>query len=122
MVIEKLARVGYKHVGNYGIEGREAFRYSDDNEYIHWMAHNLYVCIEGNENLVNHLSLRNYLRNNKSAVESYGKLKQELAEKYPDDINAYVEGKTALITSLLEKEGMNVETLNRITTINKKDK
>jgi len=121
-VIEKLTSVGYEHTGNLGVEGREAFRYSEDNEYIHWMKHHLYVCIEGSENLVNHLLLRNHLRNNKSAAEEYGKLKQELAEKYPNDIDAYVKGKTSFIINILEKEGMDKEALNRITRINKKDK
>ncbi len=121
-VIKKLTSVGYEHIGNCGIDGREAFRYSEDNEYINWMEHHLYVCIEGTENLSNHILLRNYLRNNKRAVEAYGKLKQELAEKYPNDIDSYVEGKTSFIVNILEKAGMEIESLNRITRINNKDK
>ena len=74
------------------------------------------------ENLSNHILLRNYLRNNNRAVEAYGKLKQELAEKYPNDIDSYVEGKTSFIVNILEKAGMEIESLNRITRINKKDK
>lgn len=118
-VINKLAEVGYEHIGNYGVEGREAFRYSDNNTHINWMAHNLYVCLEGTENVVNHLMLRNHLRNNQYAVEAYSKVKRELAEKFPEDIDAYIDGKTELIVSFLRKEGMGKEALDRITDINK---
>lgn len=122
MVIKKLEGVGYKHIGDCGIEDREAFSYDKNNPNINWMQHNLYVCIEGSEGLINHLLLRNHLRNNKHSVEAYGKLKQALAKKYPKDISAYVEGKTALITRILEKEGLDKKSLSNITKVNKKDK
>lgn len=118
-VIEYLTNVDYTHVGNYGVEGREAFSYKEDNKHITWMAHHLYVCMDGCENLRNHLLLRNHLRKNKSAIESYSKIKQELEVKFPDDIDAYVDGKTDLITKFLKLEGMGMEVLKRITSINK---
>jgi len=77
------------------------------------------VCIEGVESLKNHLLLRDYLKNNVEAVKEYSLLKYKLAKKYPEDINAYVEGKTALITSFLAKAGMNNDELERITAANK---
>jgi len=121
-VIEQLISVGYIHVGNYGIDGREAFRYKEDNDNIKWMRHNLYVCIEGNENLRNHLLLRKHLRNNEKAIKAYSEIKLELANKYPNDIDSYVEGKTNIIAEFLRNEGMNIEELNRIKSINKKSK
>lgn len=120
-VIELLESVGYSHIGNLGIEGREAFKYLDDNSHIKWMEHHLYVCIRGNENLRNHLLLQKHLRNNKNAVEEYSKLKCELAEKHPNDIDSYVDGKTELITSFLKAEGMDKDELERIESINKKE-
>lgn len=122
LVIKKLQSVGYVHVGNYGVEGREALKYEENNERITWMTHHLYVCIEGTENVVNHIMLRNHLRKSEAARVAYGKLKQTLAEKHPNDIDAYVEGKTELITSLLAKEGMNPVALERITMLNRKVK
>jgi len=120
-VINRLKGVGYEHVGNYGVEGREAFKYSDDNGHICWMAHHLYVCLEGSENLNNHLMLRNHLRHHPSAVRAYSQLKQELASKFPNDMDGYIDGKTELITSFLIKEGMDIGALKRITEINKKE-
>ena len=118
--IESLKSVGYIHIGNLGIEGREAFKYSVDNSYIQWMEHNLYVCIRGNENLRNHLLLQKHLLKNKSAVAKYSTLKRNLAKKYPNDIDSYVEGKTKLITVFLKAEGMGKDELERIESINKK--
>ncbi len=120
-VINLLNEAGYTHVGNLGIEGREAFEYSEDNPYIKWIKHNLYVCIEGNDNVKNHLLLQKHLRNNKEAVEKYSLLKRELAKKYPNDIDSYVEGKTELITHFLKAEGMSPDVLHRIESINKKE-
>jgi len=120
--IEFLKSVGYKHIGNLGIEGREAFKYSEDNSHIQWMEHNLYVCVRGNENLRNHLLLKNHLLQNKTAIEQYSILKRNLAKKYPHNIDSYVEGKTELIKGFLAAEGMNEEELERIELMNKKER
>ncbi len=117
-VIERLESVGYEHLGDLGIKGREAFSHPSENTFIKWMAHHLYVCIEGSENLINHLLLQRHLRNNKEAVDAYSQIKRELAKAHPNDIDAYVDGKTALITSFLEKEGMTSDSLDRIQDIN----
>jgi GrpB-like predicted nucleotidyltransferase (UPF0157 family) len=121
VVINLLNGVGYTHIGNLGIEGRDAFKYSEDNPHLKWMEHNLYVCIEGNDNVKNHVLLKKHLLNNSDDVEKYSLLKRELANKYPNDIDSYIEGKTELITHFLKMEGMSSEVLNRIESINKKD-
>lgn len=120
-VIDLLAKVGYKHEGDMGIPGREVLKYDEDNPFIDWMTHHLYVCITGGENLENHLMLRDFLRGNPWAIEEYSNLKMELAKKYPEDIDSYVEGKTALITGYLEKQGLNNDALKRIRKINEKE-
>jgi GrpB-like predicted nucleotidyltransferase (UPF0157 family) len=119
-VIKLLETVGYTHRGNLGIEGREAFSYDVDNKNIHWIDHHLYVCLKGCNNLKNHLLLRDYLRNNPTAIKEYSDLKRSLANKYPYDIDLYVEGKTSLITSFLEACGMDCDELKNIVKINKK--
>ena len=120
LTIESLKSVGYIHIGNLGIEGREAFTCSVDNRSIQWMAHNLYVCIRGNENLRNHLLLKKHLLENENAVVKYSTLKRNLAKKYPNDIDSYVEGKTELIIAFLKAEGMSKNELARIVSINNK--
>ncbi len=119
LVLANLTNVGYNHIGNFGIEGREVLKYKPDNKYITWMTHNLYVCIDGCENLQNHLLLKKHLKKNKDAVKSYSEIKRNLAKMYPNDIDSYVDGKTELIIQFLKNEGMDMEELNRITAINK---
>jgi len=117
-VIKRLEAVGYEHVGNYGIEGREAMKYQEGTAFIKWMTHHLYVCLEGTDNLINHLKLRKHLRESPSARQAYSDLKQGLAKAHPHDIDAYIQGKTQLITDILAKEGMSQEALDRIKAIN----
>jgi GrpB-like predicted nucleotidyltransferase (UPF0157 family) len=119
-VIEKLENVGYKHLGTLGIEGRDAFSYNNDNPNITWMAHHLYVCMEGSINLENHFLLKKHLNNNEEAVQKYSQLKLELAKKFPNDIDGYIDGKTDLINSFLKKEGMASKRIQAIEEINKK--
>lgn len=85
------------------------------------MCHHLYVCMENCENLVNHLLLQKHLNSSTSAVEAYSQLKRQLAEKYPNDIDAYIDGKTELITSFLAAEGMDQQVIEDIKKINTKD-
>lgn len=119
-VISKLESSGYKHLGTMGVDDRHAFSYNDDHPKITWMAHHLYVCMAGSINLENHLLLKSYLKNNKEAVEKYSQLKLELAKKFPHDIDGYIDGKTDLINSFLEKEGMGLESLEAIEKTNRK--
>lgn len=119
-VITLLKGVGYKHLGDLGIQGREAFSYEENNPDITWMRHHLYVCLENCENLRNHLLLRKHLRNNPESVKLYSELKKDLAVKFNNDIDAYVDGKTDLISSFLKEEGMKSNELDRIEAVNKK--
>jgi GrpB-like predicted nucleotidyltransferase (UPF0157 family) len=110
-VIKKLRLLGYKHVGNLGITGREAFKrinektpnFGTEKE---WFKHHLYVCMEGSIGLMNHLNFRNYLREHPQKIAEYSRLKQDLAEKFSYDMDAYIDGKTDFIIDILHKTGM----------------
>jgi GrpB-like predicted nucleotidyltransferase (UPF0157 family) len=95
-VVERLAPLGYVHLGDLGIVGREAFRGPPDLP-----RHHLYVCASGAPALQAHLTLRDALRADPALAASYGALKRELAERYRDDRDSYAEEKTAFITSVL---------------------
>lgn len=120
-VIERLEQAEYIHEGDLGIVGREAFKYKEDNPNITWMKHHLYVCMAGCDSLENHMMIRRHLRNNPDAVKAYGEIKLQLAQAHPNDIDSYVEGKSKLLRSFLEKEGMNMEALEQIENANKKN-
>jgi GrpB-like predicted nucleotidyltransferase (UPF0157 family) len=54
-----------------------------------------------------HLSFREYLKRNIEDGERYGKLKMELAHRFPTDIKAYMAGKDACIQGMYRKIEMN---------------
>ena len=101
-VIATLAPLGYVHRGDLGIAGREAFARPADT-----FPHNLYLGLASAASIRNHLLLRDYLRQHPQAVLAYGRLKQQLARQYPDDIDAYVAGKSQFIADILTLQGMD---------------
>jgi GrpB-like predicted nucleotidyltransferase (UPF0157 family) len=123
-IIQKLSALGYQHVGDRGIPGREAFKRLDDMVpygagKTKWMEHHLYVCREDSTSLKNHLTLRNYLRANPSAMNEYAALKRKLAQAHPTDMNAYIEGKSVFIAAILIQEGMTATDVAAIIQQNK---
>jgi GrpB-like predicted nucleotidyltransferase (UPF0157 family) len=100
--IERLAALGYRHRGNLGIKGREAF---DSPRGL--PAHHLYVCLQGSSALQNHLIIRDCLRRSCNAAATYGALKKRLAERYPQDIEKYVSGKSEFLLGLLREAGVS---------------
>lgn len=99
-IIERLQQYGYVHQGNLGIEGREAFKRVMDDEF---MKYHLYVCPKDGKGYLEHLAFRDYLRSDEAARQEYEKVKLHLVEQYRYDIDAYCEGKTAFVTSILRK-------------------
>jgi GrpB-like predicted nucleotidyltransferase (UPF0157 family) len=114
-VIDQLAKIGYPHCGDLGVPGREAFGCPDGTP-----AHHLYACIAGNEGLRNHLAVRDYLRSNPAAAQAYGQLKKQLAARFPDDIDGYIDGKKEFILAILAKTGFSPESIAAIRGINSK--
>ena len=95
-VIERLTAVGYVFQGDKGVTGRYAFESPPGSP-----DHHLYVCVEGSRELRRHLLCRDYLRRHREEAEAYGKLKQELAQRHPDDRVAYTDGKSEWIARAL---------------------
>ena len=114
VAIERLAVIGYEHRGNLGVEGREAFGSPLEPPQRH-----LYVCIQGGTALHNHLMLRDYLRNNSDSAVEYGRLKKQLAARFPADIDKYIDGKTDFILKVLREMGLTDPLLIAIGAINR---
>ncbi|HEX4125858.1 MAG TPA: GrpB family protein, partial [Tepidisphaeraceae bacterium] len=100
-VIDRLAGLGYRHQGDRGMAGREAFDNPPGAP-----AHHLYAAVRGNLGLRNHQAIRDHLRRHPAAARAYGELKKELAARFPNDINAYIEGKTRFLSKILAQEGL----------------
>ena len=94
---------GYLHEGDKGIEEREAFKLKNGITRADLATHHLYVCDVNNEALRNHVAFREFLKTHKEYADKLDSLKWELAGKYDNDRQLYMEGKAALYEEITEK-------------------
>ena len=102
-VVSALKVIGYRHEGDLGITGREAFKYEGKE---HLRKHHLYVCPVDSPELKRHIAFRDYLRTHSEAVREYSYIKEEGAKQYPDDIERYIEHKSPFIEKIYTEIGM----------------
>ena len=108
-IIARLAKLGYVHVGDLGISGREAFNLDGAPIY----PHHLYVCPRKSVALRNHLLLKKHLSENPESYKRYNDLKMGLAKSVVSR-EEYWKSKTFLIVEFLRAEGMSPEALDEI--------
>jgi GrpB-like predicted nucleotidyltransferase (UPF0157 family) len=113
-VIARLSSLGIKHKGSLGIKGRESF-----TRLKNFTKHNLYACVIGEQALRNHLTVRDSLRENPALSKEYGELKFELARKFPNDIDSYVEGKSTFLLAILRNQGFVSRDIKEIEEANR---
>ena len=101
--IAALAAVGYRHEGDLGIPGREAFGYEGKE---HLRKHHLYVCPRDSAELRRHLAFRDYLRAHPEAADEYGRVKAAGAALCPEDIDGYIAHKAPFIEDIYRKLGL----------------
>jgi len=83
-VKNKLGKLGYNHIGNLGIQGREVFKRENrkyDHQILDNIAHHLYVCPIDSPEFIRHILFRDYLRNNENARMEYEILKLSIAKQ-----------------------------------------
>ena len=99
-VIERLATVGYRWRGDLGVVGREAFdaRHADGLP-----RHHLYVVVENNRAHLDHVLLRDLLRDDAEARERYAALKRRNAQLANSDMDVYVAAKATFVAELLTR-------------------
>lgn len=95
-VIAAIAAAGYSYRGEQGIVGRDFFRRGEPRQYHVHLAH------LGSEFWTNQLLFRDYLRAHDDVARAYGELKRTLAVKFPNDREAYINGKTEFVRSVIE--------------------
>jgi GrpB-like predicted nucleotidyltransferase (UPF0157 family) len=97
-VIERLARLGYAHEGDFGVVGREAFAtppgYGPHD-------HHLYVCAPDWDGFADQIVFRDYLRAHPYVAEAYARLKRSLASVHRTDRAAYTEAKADFVRAVL---------------------
>jgi GrpB-like predicted nucleotidyltransferase (UPF0157 family) len=115
--IAAMEAIGFEHRGDLGVPGREAFTKHPDLP-----PANIYVVLQASTAYRNHIQLRNYLRAHPNAATEYGALKKELAMRFPNDIDGYIDGKTDFIVNLLQLAGLEAEELKSVEKINKQQR
>ena len=101
--VAALAKAGYRHEGDLGIRGREAFDYEGKE---HLRKHHLYVCPQDSPELRRHTAFRDYLRTHPEAVKEYSRIKEEGALLFPDDIDGYIAYKAPFIERIYKELGL----------------
>jgi GrpB-like predicted nucleotidyltransferase (UPF0157 family) len=100
-VIERLATVGYRWMGDLGIVGREAFEPVAVARDL--PRHHLYLVIENSQAHLDHVLLRDLLRDDPESRQRYAEVKRRSAAAANHDIEAYGTAKSPFITTLLAR-------------------
>jgi GrpB-like predicted nucleotidyltransferase (UPF0157 family) len=93
--IAALEAAGYLYRGEQGIAGRDFFRRGEPRQY------HIHLVAVGSPFWNDHRTFRDYLHAHPDAAADYAKLKGELATRFPEDREAYNDGKTAFVESIL---------------------
>ena len=95
--IERLRSLGYVYQGDKGIKGREAFMWPSGAR-----PHHLYVVAQGSQPHLDHIELRDHLRDHPEVAGEYAALKTRLAQQHRDDRLGYENGKADFVTRVLQ--------------------
>jgi GrpB-like predicted nucleotidyltransferase (UPF0157 family) len=120
-IIERLSVLGYDHRGNLGIEGREAFKINIEkaqDSIKNAMAHHLYVCLRDSDAFKNHVTIRNFLKQNPQKMAEYAALKRHIAKQAGMNKDFYTTSKTAFLLAILKETGFDEAVLEKIAVQN----
>jgi GrpB-like predicted nucleotidyltransferase (UPF0157 family) len=103
-VADRLAGLGYRHVGNQGIPEREVFKRlpSQSHLVLDGIAHHLYACPAHSAELRRHLAFRDYLIAHPEARDQYAQLKQKIAAETGQDKKRYAVLKETAAKAFIE--------------------
>jgi len=96
-VIAALQAAGYVHHSTEDIPGHDFFRRGNPRQY------HLHLTRIGSRFWHDHRLFRDWLLAHSDSATEYATLKQILADQFPNDREAYIDGKTAFVSSVLEK-------------------
>ncbi|HEV2745209.1 MAG TPA: GrpB family protein [Rubrobacter sp.] len=98
----QMAHRGYEAWGEYGIPGRRFFTRDRGPDRLC----NVHAFEAGSQEVERHLAFRDHLIQHAETARAYGDLKRNLAERFPTDMEAYMEGKDAFIKET-EREALS---------------
>ena len=93
---EAFSKIGYEYLGEFGIEGRRYLRKGGDER-----THQIHIFHMNDwNNIGRHLAFRNYMCTHEKERTEYAKLKIDLAQKFPYDIDGYCNGKENFVREI----------------------
>jgi GrpB-like predicted nucleotidyltransferase (UPF0157 family) len=93
--VTDLEAIGYEYKGENGISERHYFGKGEPRT-VH-----LNVVRFGGQFWLSHLAFRDHLKNNRDAALEYERIKLSLAERFPNDREAYTKGKEEFVRSII---------------------
>ena len=97
LAIGAIVAAGYVYRGESGIPGRDFFRRGDPRSY------HIHLTTVDSTFWREHRAFRDYLREHAAAAAEYAQLKAALAQRFPNDRESYIEGKTEFVRCILAK-------------------
>ena len=98
-VADKFAEIGYEYLGEFGIKGRRYLRKGGDER-----THQIHIFQADDwNNIGRHLAFRDYMRTHEKERDEYAKIKKDLAQKFPYDIDGYCDGKENFVREMEER-------------------
>lgn len=93
----KFEELGYEVMGEFGIPGRRYFRKDSASGE---RTHQIHAFQADSPEVDRHLAFRDFMRAHPRYARQYAALKRQLAEKYPNDMTAYTDGKSEFIKDM----------------------
>jgi len=90
---EEMVALGYQPKGENGIPGRRFFLKGTEER----RSQHIHIFQTGNPAVERHLRFRDYLIAHPEEARAYSCLKEELARRFPEDIDSYMAGKGGFI-------------------------
>ena len=95
-VAEDFSQIGYEYLGEFGIAGRRYLRKGGEER-----THQIHIFQADDwANIGRHLAFRDYMRSHEKERVEYAKIKTELAQRFPYDIDGYCDGKEHFVREM----------------------
>jgi GrpB-like predicted nucleotidyltransferase (UPF0157 family)/quercetin dioxygenase-like cupin family protein len=102
-VIEAVSSLGYRWIGDLGVVGRQVLEATAGTGATGLPPHHLYLVVENNKAHLDHVLLRDLLREDPEARRRYGDLKRANVDLAQGDMDVYVAAKARLVAELLTR-------------------
>ncbi len=99
-MIDRLITAGYRWRGDLGVTGREAFQPPIHSDL---PAHHLYLVVDHNKAHLDHVLLRDALRDDPHLRDEYAALKRSNAEIAQGNMDVYVGAKAQFVAGVLTR-------------------